>query len=66
MVTDHETGLVVDPEDTTALAQALEVLVGDRALAERLGRAGEVAARQFPWGRVVDLYESCYERGVRV
>ena len=35
-----ETGLVVPPEDPAALADALERVVADPALAERLGRGG--------------------------
>ena len=63
LVTDGETGLVVDPEDATALAQALELMVMDRATAERLGEAGRLAVRAFPWSRVAELYESCYDGG---
>jgi len=63
LVTNGETGLVVDPEDATALAQALELMVMDRATAERLGEAGRVAVRAFPWSRVAELYESCYDGG---
>jgi len=63
LVTDGETGLVVDPEDATALARALQLMVMDRATAERLGEAGRVAVRAFPWSRVAELYESCYDGG---
>ena len=63
LVTDGETGLVVDPEDATALARALELMLMDRATAERLGEAGRVAVRAFPWSRVAELYESCYDGG---
>ena len=37
---DGETALLVAPEDPTALREATERLLGDKALAERLGRAG--------------------------
>lgn len=65
LVTDGVTGLVVDPEDTAALARALESLVRDRDLAERLGAAGREAVRAYPWSRVAELYEACYARAVR-
>jgi glycosyltransferase involved in cell wall biosynthesis len=38
-VRDGENGMVVEP-DATAIAGALDVLAGDSALAERLGKAG--------------------------
>ena len=66
LVTDGETGLVVDPEDATALARALELMVRDRATAERFSEAGRVAVRAFPWSRVAELYESCYDGGFGV
>jgi glycogen synthase len=65
LVTDHVTGLVVNPEETEQLARAIELLLDDRALATRLGRAGEAAVREFSWERVAELYESCYEKGAQ-
>ena len=40
MVEDERTGLLVAPGATTALADALARLVGDRTLREQMGRAG--------------------------
>lgn len=39
-IRDGENGLIVTPGDTTALSDRLELLLGDRALRERLGAAG--------------------------
>ena len=39
LVHDGETGLLVDPEDVDALADALVRVLADRSLAERFGRA---------------------------
>ena len=39
LVRDGETGLLVDPEDVEALANALVTTLADRSLAERFGRA---------------------------
>lgn len=47
-ITDGETGLLVAPGDTGALAEAVERLITDPALASRLGiRAREEALRRF-------------------
>ena len=47
IVEDGETGILVQPGDAPALADALVPVLSDRALAERLG-AGAHAAVQ-PW-----------------
>ena len=47
VVVDGETGLLVPPEDSGALAEALERVLSDRALAERLG--AEARIRVDPW-----------------
>jgi len=47
-----DAGLLVPPRDPAALAQALERLLGDAALRERLGRAArERAIEHFRWER---------------
>lgn len=62
-VEDGVTALVVDGEDTEALAQAILRLVDDRALARKLGAE---ARHRVEHGRtlrhVVDDYEALYER----
>lgn len=40
VVSDGETGILVDPGDPQALTGALQTLLGDTALRERMGRAG--------------------------
>jgi glycosyltransferase involved in cell wall biosynthesis len=45
VVVDNETGLLVPPDDPSALADALERLLSDPAEAERIGKGGEVAVR---------------------
>jgi glycosyltransferase involved in cell wall biosynthesis len=58
-VVDGETGLLVDPTDHIAVAEAIWELLSDRARAEVLGRAGAVRAREYAWPviarRVEDL-----------
>jgi len=40
MVIDNQTGFLVQPEDTVALAGAIEKVTNDRSLGQRLGQAG--------------------------
>lgn len=46
LITDEETGLLVEPDDARALAAALERLIRDPDLRERLGEAGEARVRR--------------------
>jgi glycosyltransferase involved in cell wall biosynthesis len=47
LVVDGETGILVPPEDSRALAEALVRVLSDPALAERIGAAARVAVE--PW-----------------
>jgi len=60
-VVADETGLLVAPEEPKALAAALDRLLGDPALARRLGEAGaRRAADHFGAERMVGAYEDLY------
>jgi phosphatidylinositol alpha-1,6-mannosyltransferase len=48
-VVHGETGLLVDPEDHVAVADALVALLSDRELARRLGRGGRAHAKRLTW-----------------
>ncbi len=48
-VLDGVTGLLVDPADPAAVAEAITTLMLDRGLAARLGRAGAERARTMSW-----------------
>jgi phosphatidylinositol alpha-1,6-mannosyltransferase len=56
-VVDGETGLLVDPLDPLALAQAITRLLQDDELAQQLGRAGQARARLYAWPRIVERVE---------
>jgi phosphatidyl-myo-inositol dimannoside synthase len=56
-VVDGETGLLVDPTDPKAVAEALIDLLLDEGRAKRLGRAASARARTFGWARVAAQVE---------
>ncbi|WP_251150463.1 glycosyltransferase family 4 protein [Cellulosimicrobium sp. Marseille-Q4280] len=66
IVTDGVDGVLVDPQDTRALAGAVLGLLDDPAAAARIGAAGRSRVEDFTWERVVDRYEDLYARAVRV
>lgn len=59
-VTQLRDGVLVDPEASGELADALETVLGDPALAARLGRAGAERVGAFTWSATVDAYERLY------
>ena len=62
LVDDGETGLFVPPRDAPALRAAVERLLGDRELRERLGREAHVRARdRFGWDAVIERTLEVYE-----
>lgn len=55
LVSDGESGLLVEPASSTALAQAIERLAGDETMRRRLGQAGkERLATEFGLERYID------------
>jgi glycosyltransferase involved in cell wall biosynthesis len=59
-----ETGLLVEPRDVSAFADAVRRLVRDRSLRKRLGQAAARHVRKrFAWEKLVDTVERAY--GVR-
>ena len=66
LVVDGETGLLVEPGDVTALRAALERLLGDAALRQRLGDAARERARHnFAWQPVTDATLIAYDDVLR-
>ena len=62
VITDGETGLLVDPSSTAELERALETLLADRDLRVRLGAAGRRELEErYTWRRVVARTEAVYE-----
>jgi glycosyltransferase involved in cell wall biosynthesis len=60
LVQDGETGLLFPPGDAKGLRLALEKLLGDPPLRERMGRAGKARAAAFQAAAVVPRIEQVY------
>ena len=61
LVVDGETGLLVPPRDPAALRAALEKLLADPALRQRLGAAGRERIRErFTWEAAADATLAAY------
>lgn len=56
-----ENGLLVPPEDSCALATAIEELAGDPARRARMAEANRLKARQFRWDTVGNSYLRVYQ-----
>lgn len=63
-VHDEVDALLVDPEDTTALAHDITRLLDDPALGDRLARAGRDEVQEYSWERVAERYEVLIEEVV--
>ncbi|MFI5361380.1 MAG: glycosyltransferase family 4 protein [Elusimicrobiota bacterium] len=64
-VEDGRDGLLVPPEDCGALEGAMDRLMSDRSLRERLGRAGrERVARDFTWDAHARACEEVYREAL--
>jgi phosphatidylinositol alpha-1,6-mannosyltransferase len=57
-VVHGQTGLLVDPRDHLAVADAVSDLLLDPRRAEVLGREGERRARDFAWPRIAERVKS--------
>ncbi|MHB8491037.1 MAG: glycosyltransferase family 4 protein [Solirubrobacteraceae bacterium] len=62
VITDGETGLLVEPGSRDELAAALERLVSDPGVAARLGANGSRAVQgRFSWQHVIGRIEAAYD-----
>ncbi|WP_265523555.1 glycosyltransferase family 4 protein [Oerskovia flava] len=59
-VDDGRTGLLVDPQDTGALAAAVRRVSSEATFAAELGAAGRRRAADFGWDDVAGAYERIY------
>jgi glycosyltransferase involved in cell wall biosynthesis len=64
LVRDRQNGRIVPERDPEALAGALRELMGDPALAERLGAQARIDARAFNYDRMATAFEQAVEYAV--
>ena len=65
VVTDGETARVVPEKDAAALAAALQQVLGDRALAERMAAAARrLVQERFGWSQTAAQFETAYRRAL--
>jgi glycogen(starch) synthase len=63
LVADRVTGLVVDKDDSEAIARAVIHLLRHQDEARSMGQRGNARARSmFGWQRCIDAYEALYMR----
>lgn len=61
VVVHGETGIIVEPDDPSAIARAVVELLKNRPEAEKMGQCAQRrAARDFGWPGFVDSYERLY------
>lgn len=66
IIRDDVNGLLVEPGDAQGLADALIALLGNPTLSHALGRAARTTIeRRFEVERIMDRYESLYQRQIR-
>jgi len=66
VVRDNETGLIVERESPSALAQALQKLLDDAVLRARLGRAGRAhVIERYEWRASVRTLIDVYQHAIR-
>ncbi len=59
-VTDGENGLLVPPDDVSALADALKRITADASLGSRLAASGASTVRRLSWEHAADNYQRVY------
>jgi phosphatidyl-myo-inositol alpha-mannosyltransferase len=62
VVRDGSDGLLVPPNDATALADAIARVLGDPTLASKLAVAGRTRAAEYSWESVLPRLEAVYDR----
>ncbi len=61
IVEDGVNGILVEPQSSTALAEALMTIIEDEGYARRMGSAARAMACEHTWKKVIDSVESVYK-----
>ncbi|HEY4176147.1 MAG TPA: glycosyltransferase family 4 protein [Kofleriaceae bacterium] len=61
LLADRETALLVPPRSPVAMANAVDSILSDQALAARLSTQARVAANERRWERVLDQWDRVFE-----
>jgi glycosyltransferase involved in cell wall biosynthesis len=56
--------ILIEPENTCELSQAMERVLFDRGLARKMGEDGLREAKRFTWPRAAELTRAAYERAI--
>lgn len=62
VVSDKETGLLVKPKDSKALADAVIFLLENEDIARKMGNNGKRKVREYSWGKIAEKTEEIYEQ----
>jgi glycosyltransferase involved in cell wall biosynthesis len=66
VISDGETGFLVEPGDPAQLAEVLTMLLDDPVRTQGIGAAARAqAVRMFSWDATVDKLRLCYERAIK-
>jgi glycosyltransferase involved in cell wall biosynthesis len=65
LIEDGESGLFGDPEDAESFATAIERVLGDPVLADRLARAGRRKSESFSWQATASQVAAIYDEALR-
>jgi glycosyltransferase involved in cell wall biosynthesis len=59
-----DAGSLVDPDDASDLAHAIEAMLTDQAYADRCAALGVERARMFRWARTAERVYEAYQRAI--
>jgi len=66
IIVDKHTGLLVEPENSSALAEAIMFLLDRPEIAIQMGQAARVRVQEvFSWDHYVEAYDALYQKLVR-
>lgn len=64
VVEDGKTGILVEPRNAQALSRAIEILITDAPLRNRMGEEGRRRAATYSWDEVVPRIREVYEEAI--